>query len=99
MKSSARNIFLVSVLVVILAAVFASSFPDGLEKVAKILGFKHKGTSSPSVFIDYNLSAPFMTNGIISTVIAGFIGVFIVYAVFRLAGFLISRSFSNKKAA
>jgi 2-hydroxychromene-2-carboxylate isomerase len=75
-----RNIILLSVLVVILAAFFASANPDGLEKVAETLGFTDRAVERTSVMSGYTV--PFIANQGISTAIAGIFGVFICLGLF-----------------
>lgn len=64
---------------------FASGFPDGLEWVAERLSFaQFGGFEIPAMFPDYQ--ATFIGNAAVSTVMAGFIGVVIVFAVTFMAG-------------
>jgi hypothetical protein len=44
-------VVLISIAVAILAGFFASTHPDGLEKVAANLGFEHKAVPTPGVFV------------------------------------------------
>ncbi len=63
-------------------SLFASSFPDGLEKVAEKLGFLEKGEGEPvlkSPIPDYAL--PGIKNEKLATSIAGIIGTLLVFAV------------------
>jgi len=73
--------------IVVLAAVYASSHPDGLERVAEQLGFISQATEEP-VFAaplpDYSTDAiksPFW-----STSVAGLIGAALVFIVVVLIG-------------
>jgi hypothetical protein len=75
-----RKIVLFSILIVILAAFFASSSPDGLEKVAEKLGFIGKGAESRSILTDYSL--PFLKSGPVNTAAAGVVGVGLILATF-----------------
>jgi cobalt/nickel transport protein len=75
-----RKIILLSILIAILAAFFASSHPDGLEKVAENLGFIEKGVERSSLMTGYSL--PFIPQEGISTALAGIIGVFITLGLF-----------------
>jgi len=72
-----KEILFCLLLVVLAAAVFipfASQSPDGLEKVAKDLGFAAKESERPAVqpFADYRI--PGIDNKNISTVISGLLG-------------------------
>ena len=78
-----------SIVIVILAAFFASTKPDGLEKVAKKLGFIKQAVSSPAWFNDYHV--PFISNPSLSTVIAGLAGVLLTFGLFWLTAKLLIR--------
>jgi cobalt/nickel transport system permease protein len=72
-------------LVVVLLSPFASSDPDGLERVAMNMGFIDAGQSAPySIIPDYTL--PFLGETAFSTIMAGIIGVIVVGAVIMLIG-------------
>jgi cobalt/nickel transport system permease protein len=72
-------------LAVVLLSPFASTDPDGLERVAGDLGFLSKGVSAPYQFMpDYVL--PVLTQGYIATVLAGLIGLVVVGAIIVLLG-------------
>ncbi|HSK89627.1 MAG TPA: energy-coupling factor ABC transporter permease [Anaerolineales bacterium] len=72
-------------LAVLLLSPFASTDPDGLERVAGNLGFLNKGVSAPYQFMpDYVL--PVLTQGYIATVLAGFIGLVVVGTIIVLLG-------------
>jgi hypothetical protein len=43
-----------SVIIVILASIFASSLPDGLESVAQKMNFSGRATSIKTLFKDYS---------------------------------------------
>jgi hypothetical protein len=75
-----KNIILLSVLIAVLAAFFASSNPDGLEKVAGSLGFMDRGIERSSAMTDYSI--PFLSQEGISTSIAGILGIFITLGLF-----------------
>jgi cobalt/nickel transport protein len=69
----------------ILAAIlshFASSFPDGLEKVSETLGFAGTASLTPvleSPAPDYTI--PFLGEGRLSTSLAGILGVLICFVL------------------
>jgi cobalt/nickel transport system permease protein len=72
-------------LIVVLFSPFASSDPDGLERVAMDIGFIDAGQSAPySIIPDYTL--PFLGETAFSTIMAGIIGVIVVGAVIMLIG-------------
>lgn len=75
-----RNIILLSIIIAVLAAFFASSHPDGLEKVAERLGFIEKGVERSSVMTDY--AVPFISHEGVSTSAAGVLGIFITLGLF-----------------
>ena len=65
-----------------LISLFASSFPDGLEKVAEDLGFLEKGEGEPilkSPIPDYAL--PGIKNEKLATSVAGIVGTLLVFVV------------------
>ncbi|MFH1347946.1 MAG: PDGLE domain-containing protein [Candidatus Margulisiibacteriota bacterium] len=75
-----RNIILLSIMIAISAAFFASANPDGLEKVAETLGFIEKGAERTSLMTDYTI--PFVAQEGMSTSIAGILGIFITLGLF-----------------
>jgi len=80
-----KEIFLGLIIAVFLALVisnFASSWPDGLEKVAEDKGFLEKGEVEPlfcSPIPDY--AWPGVKNNIIATSAAGLMGTLIVFGL------------------
>ncbi|MFH1683838.1 MAG: PDGLE domain-containing protein [Candidatus Margulisiibacteriota bacterium] len=75
-----RKIILLSILIAVLAAFFASAHPDGLEWVAGKLGFIEQGVEQTSLMTDY--SVPVIAQAGISTAIAGILGIIIVFGLF-----------------
>jgi uncharacterized membrane protein YedE/YeeE len=70
---------------------FASSHPDGLERVAEDKGFSGLADSPPYELIsDYVF--PWVDNEDLATVLSGIVGVLIVAAVVFAVGFLLSRA-------
>ena len=67
-------------MIAILAAFFASTHPDGLEKVAERLSFIEKGIERNSIMTDY--AVPFITHEGISTSLAGILGIFVILGLF-----------------
>jgi PDGLE domain len=77
------------VLVVIAASLFASADPDGLERVAGDHGFLDAGEGSPfSLIADYVFPG---LDGPLATIVAGVIGVAVVFGVVWLIGRLLTR--------
>jgi hypothetical protein len=69
---------------------FASSEPDGLEKVAENEGFIQKAEDAPyEVIADYVL--PWVDNEDLGTILGGIIGVLIVAAIALAAAFVLWR--------
>lgn len=77
----------------------ASSFPDGLEKVAENLGFAERATNiiPESFFLipDYALQS--VGNEKLQTSLAGFLGVLIILALFILV-YLVYRAATEKNS-
>jgi cobalt/nickel transport system permease protein len=72
-------------LFVLFLSPFASSNPDGLERVAGDLGFLQSGQSAPYQIIpDYTL--PILGQTAFSTIVAGMIGLIVVGAIIVLLG-------------
>lgn len=77
------------VLVVIGAALFASGDPDGLERVAEDTGFLGAAEDSPFALIaDYVFPG---MDGPAATIVAGIIGVTLVFGIVWLVGRLLAR--------
>ena len=75
--------------VVVAASLFASGDPDGLERVADDHGFLGSGRDNPfSIIADYVFPG---LDGPIATVVAGIIGVAVVFGVVWLIGRLLVR--------
>jgi hypothetical protein len=67
-----------------LASLFASTDPDGLEAVAKQLGFIHAGAGTPfELFPDYTIPG---LDGGASTIVAGVLGIIVVIGVLFALG-------------
>jgi cobalt/nickel transport system permease protein len=79
----------VTAVVVVAAAIWASEDPDGLERVAEDLGFIAAGADPGyEILPDYTLPG---LEGVASTVVAGLIGVVIVLGLMVLLGRLLAR--------
>ncbi len=93
MSRSVRNwvrgtLALIAVLVVA-AAIWASSDPDGLERVAEDLGFSDAGREPGfQILPDYTIPG---LDGAASTIVAGLIGVVVVFLVMLVLGRLLAR--------
>jgi len=75
---------------------FASSHPDGLEKVAEDKGFLEVADSPPYELIsDYVF--PWVDNEDLATVLSGIVGVLIVAAVVFAVGFLLTRASATQR--
>lgn len=73
-----------------LLAPFASSDPDGLEKVAETLKIEEPETLWSGLMPDYTL--PTVENPYLSTVLAGFLGVFLVLGASFALGKVVAKS-------
>jgi type IV secretory pathway VirB2 component (pilin) len=77
------------IVVVVAASYFASGDPDGLERVADDHGFLGTGRDNPfSILADYVFPG---LDGPIATVVAGIIGVAVVFGIVWLFGRLLVR--------
>ena len=76
----------ISLLIAAFLSPFASTFPDGLEKVAERLGFAEKaaGIINSRFFIIKAYSVSFISNKFWKGALAGLFGVLIVIAVFGI---------------
>lgn len=76
--------------VVIILAPLASSDPDGLERVAIDSGFAEQGTEAAfEILPDY--SVPLLGDSPLSLIVAGLIGVALIFAAMWLLGRVIAR--------
>lgn len=90
--------FLITILIVVLAAFFASTNPDGLDFISEKLGFSSKGIQQNAPLAGYKLA--FFPNGGFSTFLAGLAGVLIILVLFCLTIYLLKKdnNKSNKVA-
>jgi len=82
------------VVVVVAAALFASGDPDGLERVAEDLGFAGEGEGSP-----FSLIAAYVFPGLdgpMASIVAGIIGVAVVFGLLWLIGNVLVRRRSRE---
>lgn len=74
---------------VVAAALFASGDPDGLERVAEDIGFLDAAEGSPfTVIADYVFPG---MDGPMATVVAGLIGVAVVFVLVWFVGKMLAR--------
>jgi hypothetical protein len=79
----------VAVAVVVAAAFLASGDPDGLERVAEDEGFLAAGEGSPfRIIADYVFPG---LDGPVATIVAGVIGVGILFALLWVVGRVLAR--------
>ena len=86
-KKTITIAILISLIVTLFASWFASSYPDGLEKVAESLSFIDFAKNAEYNFLpDYTI---FGKEGMLSTFIAGTIGVIVTFVfVYVISKFL-----------
>ncbi len=78
-------VFIISIMIGGALSLFASSSPDGLEKIAEEQGFLDKGQQLfASIMPDYQV--PAIHSEIIGASIAGIVGTCIVFVLLFLAG-------------
>jgi cobalt/nickel transport protein len=88
----------ISLLLALFLSPFASSSPDGLEKVAEMKGFSEKGEGRKlwqyAPFSEYAI--PWIKNEKVSTALSGLIGTLAIFFVAMGIGKLIRRSTAQK---
>ena len=81
---------LVAAAMVVVLAPFASDDPDGLERVAIDAGFAEQGTDAGvGLLPDY--SVPFLGDSPVSLVVAGLLGVVLLFGAMWLLGRVLAR--------
>ena len=84
----------VAILLALFLSPFASTSPDGLEKVAETKGFSEKGESwklwKHAPFSDYAI--PWIKNEKVSTALSGLIGTLAIFLIVMGIGRLIKKS-------
>ena len=79
----------VAALLVVIGAPLASGDPDGLERVATDHGFSQAAEEGPfSIIADYTVPG---IGGSLSTIVAGLIGMVVVFGVLWLVGRALAR--------
>jgi len=81
---------LIAALVVVVLAPLASPDPDGLERVAIDKGFIEQG-QGPAYELLPDYSVPFLGDGTLSLMVAGLVGVIILFGAMWLLGRVLSR--------
>ncbi len=81
--------FIISVVLAVFLSPFASSFPDGLERVSENLGFVHKEVSAIVKGPIPNYTFPLVKNEKIATSLAGLFGILIVFVVAFGSGYIL----------
>ncbi|MDR2425776.1 MAG: PDGLE domain-containing protein [Endomicrobium sp.] len=76
-------------LITLFASFLASSHPDALESIAIKYGFDEKAAETKSFFTDYSLS--FIGNEFLSALLAGIIGIILLYVLYETANFILKR--------
>lgn len=83
---------IISLVLAIFLSPFASSWPDGLEKVAKNIGFLSKGEGTElfhSPIPDYAI--PGIANEAVATALAGAVGTLIAFGIAYGVGVLVKK--------
>ena len=88
MKGYVKALILILVCLAVLIP-FASSDPDGLEKVAETLGIEETESTSAGLMRDYTV--PTIENSYLSTLAAGVLGVFLVLGAALVLGMTITK--------
>ena len=97
-RSIATTLF-VSIIVVAIAAAYASNKPDGLEWVSEGLGFATSPDKASSLAPFNSYDVPAMGHSFLSTFITGIIGIAAVFIVVYLAGkFILGLGSRQKKS-
>ena len=79
----------IAAIVVVVAAFLASGDPDGLERVAEDIGFIGAGQDSPfTIIADYVFPG---VDGPMATILAGLLGIAVVFVLVWLTGRLLAR--------
>ena len=76
--------------VVIMAATMGSTAPDGLERVAADVGFADRASDVATGLLP-GYSVPGIAGGDISTIIAGLLGIAVLFGAMLLLGRVLSR--------
>lgn len=84
-------------LLITLFSPFASSNPDGLERVAEDKGFHHEA-KGPSFEIIPDYAVPGIENERVATILSGIIGVLIVAAIGLAVGYGLKRLARSRAA-
>jgi len=94
MRGVTKAIILIIVGLVVLIP-FASTFPDGLEKVVESLGVEEPDSMWSGIMPDYTF--PFTTNPYLTKLISGLIGLFLAFSIPWAVGRVTTCKHSVKK--
>jgi hypothetical protein len=81
--------FILTILGLVVLIPFASTFPDGLEKVVESLGLREPESTWSGLMPDYTF--PFAENLYMTKLISGLIGLFLAFGIARVVGWAIAR--------
>ena len=95
-KMKELKIIILIIVGLIVLIPLASSEPDGLEKTIESLGIEEGGSSFSAMMSDYNVQG--IQNPIISTVISGIIGIFLILGIGLILGKYLSKRSSQKRS-
>lgn len=94
MRGLAKAVILIIVGLAVLIP-FASTFPDGLEKVAESLGIEEPEALWSGLMPDY--AFPFIENPYMTTLISGLTGLFLALGITWVVGTAIARKNNGSK--
>lgn len=78
-----------AVVIAVVAALYASGSPDGLDKISEVLGFADKGVEGPALMRGYHM--PFLGNGPLAVIAAALAGVALTAGLFYAVAFITRR--------
>jgi cobalt/nickel transport protein len=82
---------LIALVIGVFLSPFASSFPDGLERVAEDKGFIERAVESGLPYLIPDYAFPGVENEKLATSLAGFIGVIITFGAAMVIGKVVAR--------
>ena len=90
---------IVSLGLAVFVAPFACPWPDGLERVAKMIGFDHRAASPllPSPLSDYRL--PFVGSAAAATALAGAVGSLVAFVAAWILAWRLTPALAPRKEA
>lgn len=84
-----KRLFLLAIAVAVLAAFFASAYPDGLDSIAQKLGFSGKSIEHAAPMTGYGMK--WLPEGCPSTAVAGIAGILLIFGIFGLIAFALKK--------